>query len=292
MLKTNLLLIRTLTPLHVGSGRSSRAVDLPVQRDPEELPLIPSTSIRGVFRSILRTLSIDDSSILGDHIGEIAHLGIQPNPGKIFLTDAYLLLYPIHHNGKTIYLTSRYCISRALKIISLAKKFTIPLDDLADKDFITIKLGNEIIRTSFKTSNRLEDSFNMLLKMFSVENYENIVKNIRIIEDKNRILTKIVNSFNIRTYRIAMKNELYLLKKVEEGALWCEEYVPKDTFFICAIAYTKDVEKTVKDILNKLYRGVVQLGGRETIGKGFCRIYFDKHDKNTYKDDKSIDYHN
>ena len=153
-------------------------------------------------------------------------------------------------------------------------------------------MGNELHYLSLRSGNGVVEAFNEFLRSFSVDDSENVAKSVRLVEMDNRKFAELTSCYNIKVYRIAMKDKLYLLKRVEEGALWCEEYAPRDTFFIAALAYFRDVESILDTVLDKLHRGVIQLGGRETIGKGFCRIYIECPSKNAYKNDEKVKYHN
>jgi len=270
------LLLRTLTPLHVGAGRRGREVDLPVQRDSKEVPMIPSTSIRGTFRTFIRyVLGENDEELLGEHVGEIRHLLREPRQGKIYFTDAYLFLYPLTHNGRTIYLTSRYCIYRTTNILSLCGledlKCKIEINDY-EKENIILRTRDKVINIHLKYSNNLKSFFTQVLEnIYHIDNAGRIIESIRLVDDE--YLIEIINQHNLKVRRIALRDEGYILKKVEEGALWCEEYVPSNTFFILAVACYEDVLSKLMNILRRVEVSLLQVGGRETIGKGFCKLY-------------------
>ncbi len=269
------LLLRTLTPLHVGAGRRGREVDLPVQRDSKGVPMIPATSIRGTFRTFIRyILGENDEELLGEHVGEIREVAREPRPGKTYFTDAYLLLYPLTHNGRTIYLTSRYCIYRAISVLTLCGlkdlKCSIKLNNYEEEKII-LRTRNKVINICLRYSNDLKSFFTQILEnIYHMDNTEKIVESIRLIE--NDYLVEIIDNLNLKVRRIALREEGYILKRVEEGALWCEEYVPSNTFFILAVACYEDVLDKLMNMLRRVERNVLQVGGRETIGKGFCKL--------------------
>ena len=64
---TVLVGIYTITPLHLGSGQVSGAVDLPIARDSATgFPLIPATSIKGVARETIQMAASRDND--GDQL--------------------------------------------------------------------------------------------------------------------------------------------------------------------------------------------------------------------------------
>ena len=72
------------------------------------------------------------------------------------------------------------------------------------------------------------------------------------------------------------------LKTVRKGALFYEEYLPPETLFyslvLCSDSRRPAVQRSSTDILQWL-RGhapqTLQIGGGETVGKGFCAVRFD-----------------
>jgi len=49
----DLVFVRTITNLHPGTGRGGEVVDLPVQRDQFEFPMIYGSSLKGAIKSYL-----------------------------------------------------------------------------------------------------------------------------------------------------------------------------------------------------------------------------------------------
>jgi CRISPR-associated protein Cmr4 len=119
MVTTNALItgIYTLTPTHVGTGRASSAVDLPIARDDTtDMPLLPATTLKGAARAHFgrgRRLSDDDlTRLFGSEIearakARSARSASDPSdddkidaekpkttPGDLVFHDATLLAYP------------------------------------------------------------------------------------------------------------------------------------------------------------------------------------------------------
>ena len=75
----------------------------------------------------------------------------------------------------------------------------------------------------------------------------------------------------------------YIRKAVQKGALWTEEYVPQGAVFVGLIEYnTVEVRGCevspeearsflMNNVLDKL-NNIVDVGGKETIGKGLVEI--------------------
>ena len=67
---------------------------------------------------------------------------------------------------------------------------------------------------------------------------------------------------------------------VETGGLWSEEYLPSDTLMYSLILIPC---RNVQNEIMKYDKKILQIGGDETIGKGFARIKIVEGDRNVEK---------
>lgn len=76
---TKILYLFTRTPLHVGSGSSVGAIDLPIQRERHSRhPIIPGSSIKGVLRYTASSLDVIEKVKVDDMFGpELTGEGIE-----------------------------------------------------------------------------------------------------------------------------------------------------------------------------------------------------------------------
>ncbi|MGC9069534.1 MAG: type III-B CRISPR module RAMP protein Cmr4 [Thermoprotei archaeon] len=85
----DLIFIKAITNLHVGTGKGGETVDLPIQRDSFGFPMIYSSSLKGAIKSYIYHKYNNDVAevLLGpDEAGDFA--------SPVSITDAYLLAFP------------------------------------------------------------------------------------------------------------------------------------------------------------------------------------------------------
>jgi len=94
-MKTRLLILFTRTPLHVGAGSSVGVVDQPIIRESHTgFPVIPGSSVKGVFRDwVRRDGSFGDGS-LRDWFGS-EPAGAELQAGSLSFGEARLLGFPL-----------------------------------------------------------------------------------------------------------------------------------------------------------------------------------------------------
>lgn len=82
--------LETLSPLHVGAGRSTDAIasDLPVLKDNYGYPVIPGSSLKGAIRShiesVLRALQLGNAQYVGEY--RLVCDPLSSVPGEVCLT--------------------------------------------------------------------------------------------------------------------------------------------------------------------------------------------------------------
>ena len=128
----DLVIVKTMTPLHAGVGRTSGVVDLPIQRDEYGYPCIYSSSLKGGLKTALL------HAFLGSNKGNYEDarravqvlLGPEPEEGESFessiaILDAYLLAIPARSlRGVYVYVTSPLLLKRFYERFELFKAFS------------------------------------------------------------------------------------------------------------------------------------------------------------------------
>ncbi len=119
-------LIRSLTPLHAGSGaRVSGIVDLPIQREAHTgLPVIYGSSIKGALRSWAK-VKLEKSRV--NDVDEVIEKIFGPEPekgseamGMAVFTDAKLLFFPVKSlRGIYAWITSPFLINRFIRDVKM-----------------------------------------------------------------------------------------------------------------------------------------------------------------------------
>lgn len=299
----DILLIKTITNLHVGTGKGSEVVDLPIQRDNYGFPTIYSSSLKGAIKSYIyfkEGKSIAELLFGPDESGEFA--------STVALTDAYLLAFPARSlRGVYCYLTCPLLLRRFKEYADMVK---YELDDEIKKlieegktnvcdqsDAISIKSDNKekiIINEELILENLAKKNLSNLTKTLGLD------KELIIIEDDDA-LQQVERSL-IRLTRVKLNRSS---KTVESGP-WTEEYVPPKTVFFTTVFYSKpptpllnkmdknvllkhlqieDIKNieaaTIKNYLNKNLKYLI-IGGHETIGSGIVELkVLSKKDEHT-----------
>lgn len=130
----SLMVLRAVTPVHAGVGRTAGAVDLPVQRDERGYPGVYGSSIKGALKT---ALLYSFAKKLGSNYGKArravtALLGPEPGEPETFessvaLLDAYSLAVPARSlRGVYAYVTSPALLSRLCDGLELLASLSRP----------------------------------------------------------------------------------------------------------------------------------------------------------------------
>ncbi len=298
MFSTYPLVLCTLTPLHVGSGRAGGKIDIAIQRDAFGLPVIYSTSIKGPLKTLL-TLSSQYTQCVEVLFGSDIKFKkgeVEVAPAKTVFTDAYLLAFPVScEEREFIYVTSPYMLKRAIDTLSLCNhSATANLKEIyskcteklkSDVRAVPLKAGKIVERTSLlyvqneAIKIEIEHALNLDFPRELVEKLQYPASTIpeRLIVVSDEIARELVNEYLIKHTRISIE---YRTKRVRKGALWSEEHVPTGTIFIGAMLVRNGAEgkcsgedTCLESLINMLRAGIiVALGGKETVGRGYTRI--------------------
>jgi CRISPR-associated protein Cmr4 len=294
----SLLLMRTLTPLHIGVGRVVGVVDLPIIRDALGFPLIPTSSLKGALRSQLSEALADDvlKVLFGPEPEEKAYAG------ALALTEGYLLAMPARSlRAIWAFVTSPVLIRRFLRMIQMMKclepsRELEGLKKLADgllregekmkaDKALVCKEGEEKLSIEImgKRSIIINEEFQLeceqseaVRAFFEAAKAPEVWRAVLLHDDRIR---DVVERSILRRARVRLRQE----KVVEEGP-WSEEDVPADALFFNILLYSKprksheglkdvkDVRGRVLEALFRLRGGYVIFGGHETIGRGVVEL--------------------
>lgn len=295
----NRYLILALTQIHAGSGSKIYGfVDLPIQRDSYDFPIIWGSSIKGAMRGCFKIRGNDseiENIIFGPREESAADYA-----SSIVVTDANLLLIPIRSlYGIYAYATNTFLLNKAKilfslvndnkaesidRIVSLCKEKIANWDSIISseeiiKDNKAVLMEQEI---NCMVEDRIKQEFENILPNNLPIPKDEISKRIVILSDR---YSSLIKRATIISTRIAID---YEKKTVKGEALWSEEYLPELTIMYNLILARKPRVNTqkigsAKEVIEKLTQGLggnldqftLVLGGHETIGKGiveFCRV--------------------
>jgi len=279
-----LMYLVALTPIHAGVGRIEGAyVDLPVQRDEFGFPSIWATSLKGAFKSNLYARGIKwVSEVLGSEPGE----GAETRPSLVSFLDARLLVIPAKSlEGIWLYISSPHTL-RIINSLREALGYE-PLHEAesyydlkearvsSDEFYVT---GRKLVVNEIDVEADYDKGLSELLGKLlgpSLEELKKIGVKPSLLLVPDRLAPDLVKKSLLIQYRVCLERDTKRVKN-----LWSEEYVPQFTVFASGVLFKEPLEKTAglssaEDVKNKLVKespSAIQLGGKETVGKGIMKV--------------------
>lgn len=289
-------MVYAITSLHVGMGRSSGVVDLPIQRDPQGFPVIFSSTFKGALKQHCGTVHnainnngrIDCSKAKvccclfgGEGVGGEGETDVT---SVVSISDLYPLAIPVPSLDKGyVYLTSRYLISTItdlFKAVNYKEGVEFLRSIVPQEDKVTV--GTDIMVPLVKVPSSLLDT---LSNLGSIAN--KLKEGIAVEEDDSKAVLEIEKGIIKYTRnRINMST-----KTVLSGSLWTEEYLPHGSIFAGIMFlntprrnnYCNDDsdknkvcdDECARQRLNEFIKDkefYLNVGGKETIGKGLVKV--------------------
>jgi len=291
---TALAALYTLTPLHVGTGQATGAIDLPVARESHTgLPIVPATALKGVWRDVFEQL--DDQKrverLFGPELKQDSSGSLQA--GGLVLTEAHCLALPLRSASiPFVYATSLLVLERLVRNLDafgvrLLENFRETIAGLqpdrvyvADKDQDNTNLLVEDLFFQEKEvffSSRLQEVAQGLAGLLPEQEKETrarLVRNLVLLPDGE--FSALVDQALPVQARIHLGDNKSA--SADGGNLWYEESVPADTLFAYFLRNRpghKDGDP-VQDFLDAVTDAgrsrTLQIGGNETVGQGWFAV--------------------
>ena len=286
-----------VSPIHAGSGASTSAVDLPIQRERHtNWPHIQATGVKGAFRAHFRDFVDKDKNkqlinlVFGSDEQDGWDKKIDNLPGAMSVSDARLLAFPMRSNiAPFVWVTCPSVLKRLktdLQYIRLGEKMTMDEQDIQGDNAVNIGhdnisgqviLEDAVVNVSDK---KQEDKF------FKTTFPE--LKNLLLISD------------DMFDYAVSCCTEIQTNIKIdsktgtaEDGALRYQEFLPADSVLYSIVHYSgrdlgeisnndqhnpladlvKDMNaEVIKKYVEDTVKDFIQIGGDETLGKGICKL--------------------
>lgn len=286
------------TPVHPGSGATKGAVDLPVQREAHAgLPLIPASSLKGVLRDAAENkVGKTDpriAEVFGPEKGD-------EHGGALAPTDARLLLFPVRSlEGIFAWVTCPMVIQRFTRDLALRNQTASPrLAELTEMQVIGDKalvpqgslLGSPIVLEEYEYT-EVKDNDSKLTRF--VQEIEKLMPNTQGYSAyQSRLLTHLaVISDTDFKHVVKTATEIVTRIKLNErktttgdgGNMWTEEFLPSDCLFY-SLLFAMPSRKPSGSLTNgqavlnfiktDVKPEVIQIGGDETVGRGWMRVRF------------------
>lgn len=293
-MKTRLLMIHALSPIHCGTGQAVGGIDLPIAREkPTGIPLIPGSTIKGVLRA-----SADSNDVLHrSAFGPPTNLASE-HAGGIQISDANLVLLPVRSiRGTFAWVTSPYMLQRFARDAREAGLALQPLP-APPKENEALVTG-DVLETNKKV---IFEDFDFVARKDTDKHGKDLLKELAVQlagwvfgkapegeRDRNHMVDRVcvvhddVMSLLLQTCmeittRIKLDEET---KTVDGGALWTEEALPVESVLSGLVVATPTSAKGAKPpeastLLDYLERqtaaSAIQLGGKASVGRGLCRL--------------------
>lgn len=287
------------TPLHCGTGQDIGIVDQPIQREKHtNYPRIQGSEIKGVFRYYYKKQG-------GENVEEIFGPEGSGEAGGEYAScvsfgDARILFFPVKSlKGVYVWITCKDVLDKFIRILKLTNVNNIEeiniQNNLSDDEVIVY--NNSIV----VSSNQSNQSTNYVV----LEEYMFKAKIVNNNNPFNDLIDKIIPSQNQYKYlNNSLKEKLCIVSDnvfkdfveistevitrikineetgvVQTGALWTEEYLPTDTILYFPVFVSDPKKKvngltaeTVMQSIKEKINSYVQIGGNETVGKGFVKV--------------------
>lgn len=288
-----IITLRTITPLHIGTGQAVGTTDLPIAREKAtRWPVVPGSSVKGVLKDAARIAWMEQSSRdkRSHDDGEaadkaLAHLfgapkGETASAGALSVTDMRTLLFPVRSLAGTFaYTTSLLAIARANEFLRVARRPEIPIP-VGLKSPIGLPAGS-VLRFNGKTyledldlesTDLATDPSAAISKLIGMPEID-VRKRLAIIEDG--LFTYLTETATEVTTHVTLEFET---RTAKGGFLRSEERIPPEAVFIGLIAvdllHHGGKSADALDHLARLNdRCYLQFGGKASVGNGICRLH-------------------
>ncbi len=276
--------LRVLSPLHVGSGQGLSHIDLPIVREVHTgFPYVPASSIKGVVREYyIREASkqpdasakkIDEWLSKGElpkdedlsekfkkQFERLKNVfGSQDSAGKVYFTDARLLLFPVKSlKGVFQLITCPYAVNRYIEDVE-AEKIALKVDEaeaLVCSEEFTV--DSKLMLEEFVFSAKPDDKLRSFVESLPID--DKLKKRIVCVDDS--VFSDMVKSYTEVQTHIKIDPDT---GTVSGTALFTTEYLPAESLLYFNLFCDDGIEGF--DIPDTLH-----IGGDVTTGKGVVKV--------------------
>ncbi|SUS04821.1 CRISPR-associated RAMP protein, Cmr4 family [Candidatus Defluviicoccus seviourii] len=278
-------------PLHPGTGQALGAIDQPVAREGgSKIPVIPGSSHKGSIKHAVTGGNDKDPFW--------ALFGGTDNEGGVLFSDIRLILLPIRSSvGSYKWATCPYLLERLardLKRTGYGCSFEVPaVPD--DKVLTEGKTGGRIYleELTFTIGGAVDETIRTELAKFipADDPYGKVAARL----EKQLLIMSDDDFAWFARYGLPIYARNVLEKETKKSRnLWYEEHLPADTLMYGIVAARGETDGKYADKENKIegksYNDFIerlkgdeqkkidplqylQIGGDETVGRGFCRLH-------------------
>lgn len=281
------------TPLHPGSGSTAGAVDLPVQRERHTgYPLIPGTSLKGVLRDLAEHRG--KKSEVTRNFGPEPDGGGELHAGALTFTDARLLAFPVRSlEGVFVWVTCPWILARLNRDLATVGADALGQWPRPDR-LHAVRGATSALRERLVLEEYDYDWDDDAEGRAAVDKVATLAADLVPRSDAfkpyvERLKTHLVllsdddfRHLAATTTEVVTRIKLNARKTTtgDGGNMWVEEFLPSDClFYALALASPPrngdggDAAAVMKSFVDLVaVNDLVQIGGSETVGRGWMRV--------------------
>ncbi len=292
-MSSRIMSIHAQSPLHAGTGQSTGAIDLAIARNQATgVPLLPGSSIKGALRAramgTATTQSVQHRDLFGPDTTRASE-----QAGAMAFGDAELLLLPVRTmRGTFAWVTSSWLLirhnrdRRAAGLNALPSPrvkqsqcvLPVPRTESAVVDGAGVVHLEELdlrVDSAKKVQEAAAAMAEGLAKVIFPDSaaWQDLLKGKLVYVHDDMMAFLWHHALQIDA-RIAMNHETGTVK---DGGLWHEESLPPETVLTSLVTHTPTRRATTAegdmwDHLRAASTGLVQFGGKATVGRGRCQV--------------------
>lgn len=285
------LILRTITPLHVGTGQAIGTTDLPIAREKStDWPIVPGSGVKGVLKDDARIRYLvgqDPNATRDSRRGDEADQALaflfgspksdDPSAGALAITDLRCLLFPVRSlKGTYAYATCPLALQRAAELKRIVKPgFQLETPSVADEQALVasdsvLKHDNNLLLEGLQLSaGALNDETAKTLE--SLTGVEGLSARLAVLPDD--LFTFLVKSATEVTTHVTLEFETRTAKR---SFLRSEERVPAEAVFVGLLMvdplHASGKTEEINEELNNFDGQCLQFGGKASVGNGLCRV--------------------
>ncbi|MFW6271866.1 MAG: type III-B CRISPR module RAMP protein Cmr4 [Desulfosalsimonas sp.] len=269
-----------VSPVHAGSGASTSAVDLPIQRERHtHWPHIQASGVKGALRDHYRKFAGEEQKQTINFIfgsdkendkNQEGHDG--DHPGAISVSDAKLLAFPMRSNvAPFVWVTCPSVLQRLQNDLAFVQ-FEVINDPPAIENDKAIAITGRYDQETIVLEDAVVNIASAESKVALPSGFPSLD---RLLLISDQMFDYCVSSCTEIQTQIKIDSEK---GTADDGSLRYQELLPADSLMYSLVYYSRanglsDFQaETIQTHIEDVIKDFIQIGGDETLGRGICKI--------------------